>query len=179
MGLGRSGGLLRHSVRHCGGMFAPRGKERRRLLPLRALHAVVADRHLDVRRIHFHELRQHVHRVHPQLGTLRELEVVGVPPHGNADGVRLFAPVGAFRRKERHRVLRAALLRTGGGVSAGIPRDIPRHRVQRDNHRAGDAGGDQDRADALRRGPVDRDRHHRCGVDRLFRAGRVQGRDIH
>ena len=137
MGLGRRGGLLRHPVRHCGGMFAPRGQERRRLLPLRALHAVVADRHLDVRRINVHELRQHVHRVHPQLGALRELEVVGVPPHGNADGIRLFAPVGAFRRKERHRVLRAALLRTGGGVPARVPRNLPRHRVQRDNHRAG------------------------------------------
>ena len=93
--------------------------------------------------------------------------------------VFVFQAVGAFRREERHRVLRAALFGQGGGVSARVQVALPRHRVQRDHHRPRDARRDQDRAGALRRRPVDGDRGHVGRVGRLLRAGRIPRRDLH
>ena len=105
--------------------------------------------------------------------------MVGVPAHGDADCVRLFQAVGAFRREERHRVLRTALFGQGGGFSARVQVALPRHRVQRDHDRSRDARRDQDRAGALRRRPVDGDRGHVGRVGRLCGAGRIPWRDLH
>ena len=171
--------ILRGPFRHCGGVLAPCEQGRQGLLPLWALDAVVANRRLHVRGIDFDEFREHVHRIHSQLLPWRELEVVGVSPHGHAHGVRLFQAVGALRRQERHRVLRASLLGQGRRVPARLPRHISRAGVQRDNDRSRDAGGDKDRPDAFRRRAVDGCRGHGRRLDSVFRRGRIPRCDIH
>ena len=110
---------------------APGGGEQPELLPRRAGHALVAARREhgrdDLRDRH----AQPRHRSRPGERGRGQLGVVGVLADGDAHRLRLRAALAPDRRRHGHRVLRAALRRTGGGVPPGLPRPVPRARLQR------------------------------------------------
>ena len=106
----------------------------------------------------------------------RQLGLVGVPPLGNAHGLRVRAPVAAQRRHDRHRVLRATLWRASGGVPSRIPRALPRARVQRDGDGGRQSRRDQTRGDPARLGRLAHPVRGRWDHARLQLARRIAGR---
>ena len=117
----------------------------RPVLPRRSQPAVVAAWHVDGRHDLLDRHAEPGHRPGAQRRRLGQLDVVGVPDHRHVHDVLLREALAALRRLHRHRLLRTALLGSGGRLPARLPGGVPGRLLQRDGHGGRAACRDQDR----------------------------------